>query len=77
MFVACQWDRASADHTHSLAITPLLVSYSVEILPYNIRAKGFTVMNAVVNVALVFNQYVNPIALDDLGWKYYVSVLAS
>lgn len=29
-------------------------------------------MNFVVSVALVFNQYVNPIALDKLGWKYYV-----
>lgn len=58
----------------SLAFTPLLVSYSIEILPYNIRAKGFTVMNFVVSVALVFNQYVNPIALEALSWKYYVRI---
>lgn len=25
-----------------------------------------------VDVALWFNQYVNPIALGDIGWKYYI-----
>jgi sugar porter (SP) family MFS transporter len=57
---------------YDLAFTPLIVSYSVEILPYNIRAKGFNVFGFVIAVALIFNQYVNPIALDALGWKYYI-----
>lgn len=25
-----------------------------------------------VQAALFFNQYVNPIALEKLGWKYYI-----
>ena len=58
---------------YDLAFTPLIISYTVEILPYNIRAKGFNVFSFVISVALIFNQYVNPIALDALGWKYYVS----
>jgi hypothetical protein len=29
-------------------------------------------MFAFVDVALFFNTYVNPIALDDIGWKYYI-----
>ncbi|KAJ9110854.1 hypothetical protein QFC19_001363 [Naganishia cerealis] len=29
-------------------------------------------MNLAVNCALVFNQYVNPIALGAIGWKYYL-----
>ncbi|KAH8113751.1 hexose transporter [Phellopilus nigrolimitatus] len=57
---------------YDLAFSPLIVSYTVEILPYNIRAKGFTVYNFVVSIALIFNQYVNPIALDALAWKYYI-----
>ena len=32
-------------------------------------------MNFTVSIALVFNQYVNPIALEKLGWKYYVRIL--
>ena len=62
------------DRAHSLAFTPLIVSYSLEILPYSLRAKGFNVFNFTISVALIFNQYVNPIALKNIGWKYYVSV---
>jgi len=36
------------------------------------RAKGFAVLNITVVVALIFNQYVNPIALEKLRWKYYI-----
>ena len=57
---------------HSLAFTPLIVAYTVEILPYSIRAKGFNVFNFVISLALIFNQYVNPIALGNIGWKYYI-----
>ncbi|KDQ20220.1 hypothetical protein BOTBODRAFT_27639 [Botryobasidium botryosum FD-172 SS1] len=57
---------------YAIAYTPLLVSYTVEILPYNIRAKGLAFMNLTVTAALVFNQYVNPVAWDGLNWKYYI-----
>nr|AAT91253.1 hexose transporter [Paxillus involutus] len=57
---------------YDLAFTPLIVSYTVEILPYNLRAKGFNIFSFVISLALIFNQYVNPIALDALGWKYYL-----
>jgi len=57
---------------YDIAFTPLIVSYTVEILPYSIRAKGFNVFGFVISLALIFNQYVNPIALDALGWKYYL-----
>ena len=58
--------------TFSIAFTPLIVSYTVEILPYHIRAKGFNIFNFVISTALIFNQYVNPIALEHLTWRYYV-----
>jgi len=58
--------------SYDLAFTPLIVSYTVEILPYPLRAKGFNVFNFVISLTLIFNQYVNPIALDALGWKYYI-----
>lgn len=57
---------------YNLAWSGLLVGYSAEILPYKIRAKGLTVMFLCVDIALFFNQYVNPIALDHLNWKYYI-----
>jgi hypothetical protein len=57
---------------YDLAFTPLIVSYTVEILPYQIRAKGFTVFNFAISLSLIFNQYVNPVALDAIKWKYYI-----
>lgn len=57
---------------YDLAFTPLIVTYAIEILPYSLRAKGFNVFNFTISIALVFNQYVNPIALQAMGWKYYI-----
>ncbi|KAJ7753074.1 hexose transporter [Mycena maculata] len=58
--------------SYDLAFTPLIVTYTLEILPYNIRAKGFTIFNFTISLALIFNQYVNPIALAAIAWKYYL-----
>ncbi|OCH89637.1 general substrate transporter [Obba rivulosa] len=57
---------------YDLAFTPLIVSYTIEILPFPLRAKGFNIFNLVISIALIFNQYVNPIALQNVGWKYYI-----
>ncbi|KAI0064231.1 hexose transporter [Artomyces pyxidatus] len=57
---------------YDLAFTPLIVSYTVEILPYQLRAKGFTIFNFTISCSLIFNQYVNPIALEHIEWKYYI-----
>ncbi|KAJ3887656.1 general substrate transporter [Lentinula edodes] len=57
---------------YGLALSPLIVVYTVEILPYHLRAKGFTVFNFTISLALIFNQYTNPIALGRLAWKYYI-----
>lgn len=42
---------------YSLAWSGLLVAYTVEILPFRIRAKGLMLMNAFIQVALSVNQY--------------------
>ncbi|KAJ3480655.1 hypothetical protein NLI96_g8199 [Meripilus lineatus] len=57
---------------YDIAYTPMLIAYTLEILPFNIRAKGFAIMNLVVSLTLAFNQFVNPWALDAIGWKYYL-----
>jgi hypothetical protein len=58
--------------SYNAALNGLLVSYTVEILPYNIRAKGFIIFSFAIDLSLIFNQYVNPIALGKLAWKYYI-----
>lgn len=48
-------------------------NYTTEILPYGLRAKGFTWLNFCVTGALFFNQYINAIALEAIQWKYYIA----
>ena len=82
---------------YDLAYTPMLVAYTLEILPFRIRAKGFAVMvnsffnnplttlffsastrlfvssqNSVTIATVAFNQFVNPWAIDAIGWHYYL-----
>jgi len=54
------------------AYSPLITSYTLEILPFALRAKGYTIFAFSVSASLVFNQYINPIALKALAWKYYI-----
>jgi len=57
---------------YDLAYTPMLVAYSLEILPFRVRAKGFAIMNITIMATVAFNQFVNPWALDAIDWWYYV-----
>ena len=59
----------------NLACNPLLYTYTTEILPYSIRARGLSLQIAVSEAALTVNQYVNPIALDRIGYYYYIFYL--
>lgn len=45
----------------------------VEILPYNLRARGLVLYNLFVALALIFNQYANPIGVSNSGWKFYIT----
>jgi len=47
----------------------LTQSDCIEILPLSIRARGLAIYNLSVSLAGFVNQYVNPIGLQNLGWK--------
>ncbi|KAG1758503.1 hypothetical protein EDD22DRAFT_189025 [Suillus occidentalis] len=57
---------------YDFAYTSMLVLYTLEILPYNIRAKGFAIMNIAMYSTNAFNSLFNPVALNTIGWKYYL-----
>ncbi|VUC29053.1 unnamed protein product [Clonostachys rosea] len=57
---------------YDIGWTPLPFSYGAEILPYHMRLKGLSIMLSVQSVAQAFNQWVNPVALAALTWKYYI-----
>lgn len=60
---------------YAFAWSGLLIAYTVEVLPFKLRAKGLMIMNIAVNVALVMNNQVNPIPMDGVWkgteWKLY------
>ncbi|KAK4569730.1 hypothetical protein LTR86_002698 [Recurvomyces mirabilis] len=60
---------------YAFAWSGLLVAYTVEVLPFKLRAKGLMIMNVAVQVALVINNYVNPLpwagAWKHTEWKLY------
>lgn len=57
---------------YDIGYTPLLFGYTTEILPYSIRAKGLTVEMITIYGSLIVLAFVNPIALDNIGWHYYI-----
>ncbi|KAH6952442.1 general substrate transporter [Ilyonectria sp. MPI-CAGE-AT-0026] len=61
---------------YNIAFAPLAVAYSVEILPFSIRAKGMATYVFSTKAAVFVNQFVNPIGLENIGWKYYIVYVA-
>jgi MFS family permease len=59
---------------YDIAYTPLLLGYPTEILPFPIRSKGLTVELLSMYSSLIILAFVNPIALDNIGWKYYIFI---
>ncbi|KAF9490672.1 MFS general substrate transporter [Pleurotus eryngii] len=59
------------DVRHPLAFTPLIVSYTVEILPYSLRVKGFMIFSFSISISLIFNQYGLPSQLAFEAVFYY------
>ncbi|KAH7025420.1 general substrate transporter [Macrophomina phaseolina] len=57
----------------SIGWGPLQVTYVVEILPYSLRARGLVLYNLSVALALIFNQYVNPVGVTNSKWMYYIT----
>ncbi|KAI4595632.1 hypothetical protein KJ359_006621 [Pestalotiopsis sp. 9143b] len=57
---------------YNIGWNALAYTYLVEIFPYSQRSQGIAVEQLAVRVAVFFNTYVNPIALDSIGWKYYI-----
>ena len=57
---------------YNICLNPLLYLYPTEVLPFRMRAMGLSILVFFNKAALFFNQFVNPIGLDDLGWRYYM-----
>jgi hypothetical protein len=51
-------------------------SYPLEMLPYQMRTKGMALNLMFDYGALFFNQYINPIGFNNLGYTYYYVFIA-
>ncbi|KPM43125.1 hypothetical protein AK830_g3417 [Neonectria ditissima] len=52
---------------------PFQYLYIGEIFPFIQRSKGIAVMQMSVRIASVFNQLVNPIGMESIGWKFFLA----
>ena len=50
----------------------MVTAYPCEIWPYRLRSRGMTVMGVSTVVSIVVNIFVNPIAMGNIGWRYYI-----
>lgn len=57
---------------YDIAYTPLLLGYPTEIFTYSTRSKGLTAELLSVYGSLIILAFVNPVALDNIGWRYYI-----
>ncbi|KAE8537664.1 hypothetical protein D1P53_005720 [Cryptococcus gattii VGV] len=61
---------------YSFVYTPLTATYCAEVLANHTRAKGMGVHVIMSNCANLYNTFVTAIALEAIGWKYYLVFVA-
>lgn len=57
---------------YSFNITPLQALYPVEVISFEIRAKGMAFQSFFVNAAGLLNQFAWPVAIKEIEWKTYI-----
>ena len=56
----------------SIGITPLQALYPVEVLSFEMRAKGMAFSALAVNAGGLLNQFAWPVSLKAIGWRTYI-----
>ncbi|QPG73644.1 hypothetical protein FOA43_000956 [Brettanomyces nanus] len=59
-------------NTFNTINVPIGVTYVMEVAPYAMRAKASTIYQFSGNITGLFNNYVNPIGLENISWRYYI-----
>ncbi|KAK4865052.1 hypothetical protein LT330_001675 [Penicillium expansum] len=60
---------------YDMAYMPLFIAYPAEILPFQLRAKGLAITLTTDSMACFFNQFINPVALAAIHWRYFTVYL--
>jgi MFS family permease len=54
------------------ACSPVAPTYIMEVVPYSLRSKASMLYQLTGNLAQLYNSFANPVAMDAIGWKYYI-----
>jgi len=57
---------------YSVGLTPLQALYPVEVLSFEMRAKGGAFSNLAVSIGGLLNQFAWPVSLKAIGWHTYI-----
>jgi sugar porter (SP) family MFS transporter len=59
---------------YSIGFSGLLVAYTLEVLPFHLRAKGVMIMNITVQAILALSGQTNPLAIENLPhqWNFWL-----
>jgi hypothetical protein len=59
---------------YSIGFSGLLVAYTLEVLPFHLRAKGVMIMNITVQAILALSAQTNPLAIHNLphAWNFWL-----
>lgn len=57
---------------YSFGLTPLQALYPVEVLSFEMRAKGMAFSSLAVNAGGLLNQFAWPVSLANIGWHTYI-----
>jgi sugar porter (SP) family MFS transporter len=57
---------------YSVGFTPLQALYPVEVLSFEMRAKGMAFSSFSVNAAGLLNQFAWPVSMQKIGWRTYI-----
>jgi MFS family permease len=56
---------------YDISYAALFFAYPVEILPFELRAKGLAVTLLSDSIGIFSNQFANPVAFSRMKWRYY------
>jgi MFS family permease len=59
---------------YTVAWVNLVVTYPLEIVNYQMRAKAWTYTLLVIQCSQIFGNYVNPVGMGAIGWKFYIYI---
>ncbi|KAG4431371.1 hypothetical protein IFR05_013152 [Cadophora sp. M221] len=57
---------------YNIGNNALVYTYLVELFPFHQRSHGISIEQLLSRIAGTFSTFVNPIGMDDIGWKYLI-----